>query len=259
MSASRCSSTSQLFIFSAAIVAAAALNSPQACRAQYAPNMPGKNNYTVSVRDLRMGGKGQKAFDRGSQLLEKGDSAGSIAYLDRAIAEYPDHYKAYYNLGVAHYRLGHIAEAEQAFQKSIDLTEGTFAPPEFGMGMILCQRSEFQQAEAVIERGLEREPGSANGKYFLAWAQYGLNRLIEAERSVRQALLRNAKIAEAYLLLARIHQRQHNSYAMSKDLQSYLAVSPNGPDSAQAKALLERTQNGIDHAQVTVLYPLLIP
>jgi tetratricopeptide (TPR) repeat protein len=259
MSASRCSSTFQVVLFSAGIFGTAVLISPQACRAQYAPSGPGRNNYTVSVRELRMGNKGQKAFDKGSQLLEKGDTAASITYLDRAIAEYPENYKAYYNLGVAQYRLGHLAEAEQAFQKSIDLTDGKFAPPEFGMGMILCQKSEFQQAEAVIERGLEREPGSANGKYFLAWAQYGLNRLIDAERSLRQALLRNAKIAEAYLLLARIHQRQHNSYAMAKDLQTYLAVSPNSPDSAQAKALLERTRSDIDRPQIRVLFPLLIP
>ena len=259
MSASRCSSTFQFFHLSAAILLIAVLSSPATCAAQYTPSAPGKNKYTVSVRDLRMGGKGQKAFDKGSDLLAKGDTAGSIAYLDRAIAEYPENYRAYYNLGVAQYRLGHMVEAEDAFQKSIDIAQGTFAPAEFGMGMILCQKSEFQQAETVIERGLEREPGSANGKYFLAWAQYGLNRLIEAERSLRQALVRNAKIAEAHLLLARIHQRQHNSYEVAQDLQSYLKLSPNGPDSEQAKRLLERTNEELNHKPIAVVLPLLIP
>jgi len=44
----------------------------------------------VSVQDLKRAGKGRAAFARGSQLLEKGDTLGSIAYLEQAIAEYPD-------------------------------------------------------------------------------------------------------------------------------------------------------------------------
>ncbi len=182
--------------------------SPAACLAQSEQSAAAKSNYVVSVQDLRMSGKGQKAFDKGSRLLFKGDAAGSLVYLERAIAECPEHYKAYYDLGVAHFRLGHIADAELAFQKSIDLTGGSYAPPQFGMGAILCQKQEFGQAEKVLERGLDVEPGSAIGKYYLGWAQFALNRLVEAERNVRQALVRNAKLAEARALLETIHRRQ---------------------------------------------------
>jgi len=182
--------------------------SPAACLAQSEQSAAAKSNYVVSVQDLRMSGKGQKAFDKGSRLLFKGDAAGSLVYLERAIAECPEHYKAYYDLGVAHFRLGHTADAELAFQKSIDLTGGSYAPPQFGMGAILCQKQEFGQAEKVLERGLDVEPGSAIGKYYLGWAQFALNRLVEAERNVRQALVRNAKLAEARALLETIHRRQ---------------------------------------------------
>jgi len=187
---------------------ASILISPAACLAQSEQSAVAKSNYVVSVQDLRMSGKGQKAFDKGSHLLAKGDAAASLVYLERAIAEYPEHYKAYYDLGVAHFRLGHTADAERAFQKSIDLTGGNFAPPQFGMGAILCQNQDFVQAEKILQRGLDVEPGSAIGKYYLGWAQFALNRLVEAERSVRQALVRNAKLAEARALLETIHRRQ---------------------------------------------------
>ena len=206
-----------------------------------------------------MGNKGQKAFDKGSALLQKGDAAGSLAYLDQAIAEYPEHYKAYYDLGIAHYRLGHITEAEQAFQRSIDLTGGRFALAQFGMGMVLCDRQEFQQAETVIQRGLENDPGSASGKYILGWAQYGLNKLIDAERSLRQAVMHNTGLADAYFLLARIHQRQSNSHAVVQDLQDYLQVRPNGPESEQAKRLLERTRDQMKLEESLALVPILNP
>ncbi len=183
-----------------------------------------KSSYVVSVQDLKLAGKGHAAFDKGSRLLDKGDTAGSVAYLERAISEAPEHYKAYYDLGVAHFRLAHLAEAEQAFQKAIDLTGGGFAPPQFGLGAILCEKREFLEAERILQRGVEFDSGSAVGKYYLAWAQFGLNRLVEAERSAEQAVVRNANLAEAYLLLARIHQRQRNAPAVARDLEMYLKL-----------------------------------
>jgi tetratricopeptide (TPR) repeat protein len=182
------------------------------------------NNYSISVRDLKLDGKGRAAFAKGSRMLDKGDTTGSIPYLERAISESPEHYKAYYDLGVAHFRLGHLPEAEQAFQKTIDLTGGSFAPPQFGLGAVLCKKREFLLAETILRRGIELEAGSPVGKYYLAWAQLGLNRLVEAERSAEEALARNANLAEAYLLLARIHQRQQNAPAVAKDLEVYLKL-----------------------------------
>jgi len=204
------------------------------------------SEYVVSVQELKMSGKAHKGFDKGTRLLQKGDAAGSLPFFHQAIAEYPGHYKAYYNLGVAHYRLGHIADAEQAFQKSIDLTGGAYGPSQFAMGMVLCQERDFHQAETVIQRGLDVDPGSATGKYFLGWAQFALNRLVDAEKSVQQALLRRASFAEAYFLLARIHQRQNNSPAVVQDLNAYLKLDPTNPGNVQARALLEKTQQAMN-------------
>lgn len=190
------------------IFLAAAVISAVSIVAQGQQNASPKSNYLVSVQELKLSGKGHKAFDKGSHLLLNGDAAASLAYLQRAIAEYPEHYMAYYDLGVAHLRLGHTSDAEQAFQKSIDLTAGSFAAPQFGIGAILCQKREFAQAERVLQNALEREPGSAVGKYYLGWAQFALNRLVEAERNVQEALTRNANFAEAHKLLEIIHRRQ---------------------------------------------------
>src|SRR5262249_54445457 len=115
----------------------ALLGSQIPCFAQSPPN---SQNYVVSVRDLKMDGKSHAAFDKGSRMLAKGDTANSIEFLQQAISLFPEHYKAYYDLGVAYFRLGQVAEAEQAFQKAIDITGGNFAPPQFGLGALLCQR-----------------------------------------------------------------------------------------------------------------------
>jgi tetratricopeptide (TPR) repeat protein len=134
-----------------------------------APLMSGSplNDSVVSVQEMRSPGKSQKAFEKGAKLLLKGDAAGSLVYFDRAIEKDPSHYRAYYDKGLAHFRLGHRSEAERAFQKTIDLTGGGYAPADFLMGLILCQNSQFRQGEVVIQKGLEIEPGSALGKVLL--------------------------------------------------------------------------------------------
>lgn len=202
-----------------------------------------RGEYVVSVQELKVASKGRAAFDKGSQMLDKGDAAHSITYLEQAIAQSPEHYMAYYDLGVAHFRLAHQAEAEQAFQKAIDLTKGTFALPQFGLGAILCQKNQFVQAEALLQHALELDPGSTVGKYYLAWAQFGLNRLIEAERTLEQALVRDANFAQAYWMLVRIHLRQHDLPAASRDLESYLKLEPR---QEKVRALAEQVRREIE-------------
>jgi tetratricopeptide (TPR) repeat protein len=248
MNASRFARTFASFFSIPVLISSATLFSARVCMAQ-TDSKVARSNYAVSVQDLKAGRKGYAAFDKGSQMLEKGDALGSIAYLQQAIAEYPEHYKAYYDLGVAHFKLAHLAEAEQAFQKAIDLTKGNFAPPQFGLGAILCEKSQFPDAERLLQRALDLEPGSAVGKYYLGWAQLGLNRLIEAERNLEQALLRKADFAEVYVLLTRIHLRQQNLPAASKDLESYLKLKP---QKEQARVLAEHIKQEMAQSAAVV-------
>jgi predicted Zn-dependent protease len=111
-----------------------------------------------------------------------------------------------------------------------EFSEGTKAEAtlknDYVVSVVLCQEQELEKAETVIQRGLDLPPGSATGKYFLGLAQFGLNHLVEAERSVRRALVRKARFAQAHFLLARIHQRQNNSAAVVEDLKAYLKLDP---------------------------------
>src|SRR5258708_12331507 len=86
---------------------ASILISPAACLAQSEQSAVAKSNYVVSVQDLRMSGKAQKAFDKGSHLLAKGDAAGSLVYLEPAIPQYPHHYKPYSDLACAPFPFCH--------------------------------------------------------------------------------------------------------------------------------------------------------
>lgn len=237
----------------ALLLSTAAFTTPVLCLAQLqaVENETGRraptplNDSVVSVQELKMSGKGESAFEKGTKLLLKGDARGSVAYFERTVALDPGSYRAYHNLGLAQYELGDKARAEEAFQKAIDLTSGGFAPSQFALAIILFEKRQFHQAEALIQRGLDVNPGASVGKYLLGVAQFALDRLPEAERSAHDALLRDAHQVEAHVLLARIHEREHNPYAVEADAAAYLELDPHGPLENEANALLQRARQEI--------------
>ena len=214
-------------------------DSPQDIVLQLTQNNPpaqrvgGEN--LVSVRELRIPDKARDALQKGMERLQKKDAAGSLGQFSRAAAAYPDYYEAYYQMGVANVALGQTSEAEQDFQKAIDLSDGKFTDAQFSMGLLFCQRQQFGEAERIIRRGLERDANSSRGHYALARALLGQGKFADAEKSASRAVFLNSAFALPYLLLAEVHLHQRTYLSVLEDLDSYLKLEPNGPASAWAK------------------------
>ena len=196
--------------------------------------------------------KAARAFEKGTRLLLKGDYEASVPYFRDVIEQAPYSYRAYHNLALAFSRLGQLDAAAQEFQKSIDLTNGGFAPSLFGFAMILYQRAEYREAETMIRRGLLDAPGSGIGNYCLGLVQFSLGRVSDAERSAQEALKLNPGNADPHLLLARIHERQHKPSVVLTDVQSYLKLDPNGALHAEALDILHSAQ--VDLSRVAVSF-----
>jgi Carboxypeptidase regulatory-like domain/Tetratricopeptide repeat len=203
------------------------------------PSPAPRTDYTVSVRELRIPLKARSAFEKGLQRLAKNDAAGGRTQFERAATAFPNYYEAYYHIGVAELRLGHEQEAAQAFQKAIDLSGGRYAWAQFAMGLLLCRRGEYTEAESVIRQGLDVDGSPATGHLFLSIALFHLNRLEAAEKSAREALLRKPGLAWAYLLLADVHSRRGEHGMQLHDLDAYLKLEPDGPSSQQVREFRE--------------------
>jgi tetratricopeptide (TPR) repeat protein len=203
----------------------------------------------VSIRELSIPRKAHQAFEQGVQLLGKKDAAGSLPHFQRAMAEFPSYYEALYEMGVANLKLRRIADAEQAFRRSVALSSGQFAPPLLGLGGVLGLQEKFAEAEEVTRKGLDLDMASWSGHYYLGWALLGLNRLEEAEKSVREALRLKTDFPEALRLLIDIHSREKNYSALLKDLDEYLKLDPDSPVGLRAKALRESAQRMLAESQ----------
>jgi tetratricopeptide (TPR) repeat protein len=193
-----------------------------------------QNEYTVSVHDLKIPDKAREEYQKGMERLAKGDYSGSVNHFAKAIKVFPEYYEALSHLGIAEIRLGSREEARKAFQAAIDLSKGRHAAAQFGLGYLLYLEGKADEAEAILRRGLELDGNAADGHVILGLALLRLNRLDEAERSAREALLRKPGFAEAYLVLADVYARRRNYQEQVQDLETYLRLEPRGPASARA-------------------------
>jgi tetratricopeptide (TPR) repeat protein len=203
------------------------------------PSPVRRTDYAVSVRELRIPGKARNAFEKGLERLANNDPVRSRTQFVRATTAFPDYYEAYYHMGVADLRLGREEDAAQAFQKAIDLSGGHYAWAQFAVGLLLCRRGEYAEAETVIREGLEVDGRSATGHLFLSVALFRLNRLEEAEGSAREALLRKPGFALAYLVLADVHGRRGEYARQLQNLDAYLKVEAEGPASKRVREVRE--------------------
>lgn len=213
-----------------------------------------KFSYAVSVRELKIPSKALHAYAQGIECLAKKDAAGSLPHFQRAIAAFSDYYEAYDRIGAADLRLWRIPEAEQAFRKSIELSGGRFAHPLLALGAILDDREKFAEAEEVTRKGLDLAPDSWTGSYYLGMALFGLSRMEEAEKNVREALRMKTDFPKAQLLLADIHGREKDYRSVVSDLDEYLKIAPDGPASAGARALRESAQRLIIESPSTTAF-----
>src|SRR2546426_12585738 len=68
-------------------------------------------------------------------------------------------------MGLAYMRLGQAAQAEQAFQKAIDLSQSRYPEALFGLASLLSNHQRFSEAEPLARRGLELDGSSWYGQF----------------------------------------------------------------------------------------------
>jgi tetratricopeptide (TPR) repeat protein len=196
----------------------------------------------VTLRELRIPPKASRAFEQGMNCLAKKDFAGSLPHFQQAIAEYAGYYEAYDRIGAADLKLWRTDDAEQAFRKAIDLSGGQLAHPLLALGAILNGQHKFAEAASITRKGLDLDPDSWTGHYYLGLALFNLHQLAEAEQNVQEALRAKANFPEARLLLADIHSRTEDYRSLLNDLNDYLTLVPEGAQSEKVKALRDRVQ-----------------
>jgi tetratricopeptide (TPR) repeat protein len=214
-----------------------------------ARSVPTRN--VVSFRESSIPLEALDAFNRGAELLSNYDAARCLPHFQRAVTVFSNFYEAYYEMGMADLILWRIKDAEQAFRMSIQVSEGQSAYPLFALGAVLDYQGRFAEAEGVTRKGLNLDPTSWSGHFYLGRALLGLDRLEEAEKNVREALRQKSNTAEALRLLADILAREKNYSVLVKGLDEYLKLDPDSPIGLGAQTLRDSAQRALVESQST--------
>ncbi len=211
---------------------------------------PGESGDAVSVRELSLPRETRTAFRKGLDILyTKNDASASVPVLQRVTSAAPGFYEAFFHMGIAYNELNKPAEAEAAFRKAIAASEEKYPQAFIALGSLLTTLQRAGEAEAVVRRGVTLDASQWQGHYEMGRALAALNRPEEAEKSLAELVKLRNDFAPAYLLLANIHIRMRNQTALLGDLNEFLRLEPNGPQSAQAKKMRDSILQAIENAK----------
>ena len=191
-------------------------------------------------------------------LEKKGNTAGAIEYLLKAIEMEPYNYFNYYRLGEIYYSKKDLNNALKAFQDSVshnstDLLsnfnigraledkgeldnayaqyekvisniDNKFSPAYFRMGIISEKKNDISKSISKYEKSVEFDKSRAEYFYYLGKAQYSMNDFVKAQHNLESAVKLAPEFAPSHLVLGMVYdylgdyQRALHEYAMSLKL-----------------------------------------
>jgi len=127
----------------------------------------------------------QERFDEALESLQHALSLGQ-ALIDRGVHEPSFLAKEFHQLGLIQHALGHLAEADAAYRRSLELVPDV-RPVEFSHAVLLMEQERFDEAARGFRRFLEWDPSNVVALDALAEIAEKQARFADAESYYRRA------------------------------------------------------------------------
>jgi Tfp pilus assembly protein PilF len=203
----------------------------------------------ISAHELSIPASARKLADSGKKkLYARQDLEAALRDFQSAVAKAPDYYEAYYQIGMVYLALKNPAEAEVNLKKSVDLSNQSYAEAVLGLASLQLGRHDAADGEPLLRRGLELNPNSWVGQYELGKLELYRMHLDEALDAAKKAAALAPNQPKVYHLLSLIHLRQKDYQAAVVDLDAYIRLDPDSPDSQTAKQIRADTKRMLDNS-----------
>lgn len=143
----------------------------------------------------------------GMKALDAGNYAAAVTEFQQAIASDPKDYGAHFNLALAYSFLHRDEEGIAEYRKTLELKPHLYEA-ELNGGILLLRDKDAASAEPLLEDASAQKPNEFRPRYYLAEAQFALNRWADAQANYILALTADPKSASAELGLGRALARQ---------------------------------------------------
>ena len=198
----------------------------------------------VTVASLEVPSKARKEYEKGSELLEKGDLAGAEKSLHKAIDQYPKFAEAWTRLGDLEQRRKNTDAAIEDYQEAIT-ADANLPLPYLRMAFLEAVAGNWEQTRRLTERLIALDPTDFPlAYYFQGVAEFNLQHTAKAESVALRAESMDKAHSEPRieLLLASIYSAKQDYSAAAEHYRTYLKLVPNGPLTEYVKTNLVKTE-----------------
>ena len=112
----------------------------------------------------------------------------------------------------------------------------------------MIDQKQLNDALQLVQEGLQAQAEDWRGYYNLARIYLMRGQLKDAEKNGMEASKRKSDFPGLYLILANTHMQLRNNEAVLDDVNNYLRLDPNGPDSGQARAIKSQVEHALGRA-----------
>jgi tetratricopeptide (TPR) repeat protein len=161
-----------------------------------------------------------------TQADQQAKFGSAIAAFQEAIKLEPNHYKAYYRMGVLHEKLDEPQKADQAFRKAIEIRP-TYSASFVNLGNMYIDYGHANVGQAVLETGVrvnEKDAAMWNG---LGRAQLALNKPQDAVESFKKAKAIDPDMVDVLFGLGMAYAEVRNRKDAVENLQAFIQKAGN--------------------------------
>lgn len=195
---------------------------------------------TVSELDQKVPAAAKKEYDIAVKSISQSETQRAVDHLKQALAIYPQYQLARNELGMQYRKLRQMDEASEQFKAALALNEDAFQP-RLNLGMVLVEQKKFAEARDHLNRALKTDSANPAAHLYLGIAALGSDELSVAYEELSKTLiLGDADFSIAHYYLAFIHLKRGERADALRELNTYLAASPEGELSDHARALAEK-------------------
>lgn len=211
-----------------ALICATAIVLLSACASNSSQTTPAENSSSINV-------------DLGVAYIKKGDYASAKAKLEKAIQQNPRNAAAHGTKALLNIKLKQTEEADNDFQKAVDL-DPTNSAIRNNYGTFLCQQNRVEAAEqqflAAVKDPLYPTPEFSYTNAGLCLLK--INKLDKAEEYFRKALEANPKFRIALFEMAKISFTKKEYLSARAYLQRYNEVARHTAESLWLRIRVEK-------------------
>lgn len=205
-----------------------------------APVVASARASTVSAADVyERKGPNKTRFEKAEEALDKKEYDKAVSLLTQIVADDPQDFQAWSELGTAYMFRKNPAEAEKAYLRATEIRP-TFFLALFDLGRLRLQQKNFDGAITVLERAVTAQPTSAEANYYLGNAYLQIKKGSKAVGYLNEALkLDPVGRADAHLLLAALYNGAGMKDKAAAEYEAFLKQKPDYADRKKLEAYID--------------------